>query len=95
MAKVIWLEESLNDLKRINAFLVEKNLDAASRALSAIAVATRNLENYPEFGKPYEGDINYRELFVPFGSRGYVIHYRIEGDNAVIVRVWHSREERY
>jgi plasmid stabilization system protein ParE len=94
MAKVIWVEDSLNDLKRINMFLGKKNPDAASRTLSSIALATRNLEDYPEFGKPYEGDIDYRELFVPFGARGYVIHYRINKDNVVILRVWHAREHR-
>ncbi len=94
MTNVIWLEEALDDLNRINTFLAEKNLEAASRALNAIISATRNLQNYPEIGKPYEEDIHYRELHVPFGVRGYVIHYRLVDDTAVIIRVWHAREER-
>ncbi len=93
MASVIWLEDSLNDLKRINIFLSKKNPDAASRALSSIALTTRNLEDFPELGKPYEGDMNYREIFVPFGAKGYVIHYRLEKDEVVIVRVWHTLED--
>lgn len=94
MANVLWLESSLDDLKRINAFLAEKNPDAASRALNTIVNATKNLQDYPELGKPYESDIAFRELFVPFGARGYMIHYRLNMDDVVIVQVWHAREER-
>lgn len=94
MANVIWLESSLEDLKRINSFLVSKNPDAASRALNIIVNATRNLQDYPDLGKPYEGDIAFRELFVPFGARGYMIHYRLDQNAVVIVRIWHAREER-
>lgn len=36
----------------------------------------------------------FRELFVTFGARGYVIRYRIDKDHIVIVRVWHSLEQR-
>lgn len=36
-----------------------------------------------------------RELVVPFGVRSYVLRYIIDNDgNVVILRVWHSREDR-
>jgi plasmid stabilization system protein ParE len=35
-----------------------------------------------------------RELFVPFGAGAYVLRYRIHADTIVVLRVWHSREER-
>ena len=36
-----------------------------------------------------------RELYVAFGAGAYVIKYRIEAkDSVVIIRIWHSRENR-
>lgn len=35
-----------------------------------------------------------RELDIPFGKRGYVMRYRLDGDDIVILKIWHSREER-
>ena len=36
----------------------------------------------------------FRDLYAPFGRGGYTIRYRIKQQTIIIVRVWHSREER-
>ena len=38
--------------------------------------------------------MNFRELSVRFGARGYVIRYRYVDDVVVIVRAWHALEDR-
>lgn len=35
-----------------------------------------------------------RELFLPFGTGGYILRYIKDGDTVVIVRAWHSKEQR-
>jgi len=48
---------------------------------------------HPGIGKRLEGRDD-RELFVPFGQRGYVIRYQLDADDIVILRIWHSLEDR-
>jgi plasmid stabilization system protein ParE len=33
-------------------------------------------------------------VVAPFGRGAYVLRYRIDDDAVVVLRVWHSREER-
>jgi len=35
-----------------------------------------------------------RELFMAFGAGAYVLRYMPEKTGVVVIRVWHSREER-
>lgn len=53
------------------------------------------LEVFPNSGRP-SGIAGVRELIVPFGRAAYVVRYAyLTGRNEVVVlRVWHSREER-
>ena len=38
--------------------------------------------------------MDFRELSVKYGARGYVIRYRPIDDEVFIVRVWHTLEDR-
>ena len=35
-----------------------------------------------------------RELYLPFGSGGYVLRYVVAREEIVVIRVWHAREDR-
>lgn len=35
-----------------------------------------------------------RELFIPFGQRGYILRHRLQGETIIILRIWHGLEER-
>jgi len=94
MPKVIWLPEALTDVERLHDFLAEKNANTASNALRCIQAAARQLESFPEIGRPMPDRIR-REIFAAFGAGAYVIRYRLdEQGRPVVVRVWHSREWR-
>ncbi len=92
---MIWLPEALEDIERLHDFLKEKSPQAAARAAKAIVDGARILEGAPEAGRPMNDETERRELFVRFGAGAYVLRYRLDAAGTVVViRVWHSREER-
>jgi len=90
--------EALDDLKRLQAFLIEKDPAAAARAVDAIETSFGLLEYSPfSCRKAWPGDRPLlRELVIPFGSAGYVALFEIDGPGRVtILAVRHQREEDY
>jgi len=94
VAEIVWLPEAQGDLRRLHEFIAQHSPDAAARAVQAIVESVDVLSAFPESGRPWEPDMAYRELVVPFGARGYVVRYRVVGARVVIVRVWHGLEAR-
>jgi plasmid stabilization system protein ParE len=95
--KVRFTPEAEEDLFRLYDFLLEKDLDAAGRALEAIREATRLLQFSPFSCRKVRRDNPFlRELVIPFGSAGYVALYEIESERTVtVLAVRHQREEDY
>lgn len=90
--------EALDDLKRLQAFLIEKDPAAAARAVDAIETSIDLLEYSPfSCRKAWPGNRPLlRELVIPFGSAGYVALFEIDGPGHVtILAVRHQREEDY
>lgn len=94
MVIIKWLQEAKADLKRLHEFIEPHSPNAASQAVLTLIEAAKSLQEFPEKGRPWQFDLNFRELPVRFGSRGYVIRYRLYEDMVIIVRVWHSLEDR-
>jgi plasmid stabilization system protein ParE len=93
--QIKWLPEALADVERLHAFLKEKNQEAAARAARTILEGAELLKTSPSLGRPMPDDTGRRELFVSFGAGAYVLRYMQEDANTVvIIRVWHSRENR-
>jgi toxin ParE1/3/4 len=80
---------------RLRAFLLERNPQAAQRAVAAIVRAIDSLDVFPERGRPAPV-AGMRELVVPFGGSGYVVRFAIDAtrDEVVVLRIWHGREAR-
>jgi plasmid stabilization system protein ParE len=90
--------EAIEDLKRLQDFLIERDLAAAERALDAIESAFALLEHSPfSCRKAWPGDRPLlRELVIPFGDAGYVALFEIDNPRHVsILAVRHQREEDY
>lgn len=94
MPELLWLPESQQDISRLHEFLVEKNTHAAKRMVNVLLEGSQQLLEHPEIGKPMGDQLQRRELFLPFGASSYVLRYRLDKDNVIIIRVWHSRELR-
>jgi plasmid stabilization system protein ParE len=93
--------EALEDLQRIEDFLVELALEHGdfklpARALDSIQGEMRILETNPytcrmALDNPFE-----RELIIPFGGSGYVALFEILGEHEVAVSALrHQREDDY
>ncbi|WP_454718635.1 type II toxin-antitoxin system RelE/ParE family toxin [Caulobacter segnis] len=70
----------------------ERAPHVANRAVETIIAAYRSLGEFPERGRPIPEDL--RELIVPFGSASYVIQYDVQPQCVIILRVFHSLEDR-
>lgn len=92
--KLVWLPEARDDIQRLYDFLIEIDPRAAERAVRAIQLGARRLQELPRVGRRMNDDTERRELFVPFGAGAYVLRYRVHSDTVVVIRVWHSREAR-
>jgi plasmid stabilization system protein ParE len=96
MKQVRWTPTALRGLARVREFLGREDGSVAQLAVHRIRRATEMLRRHPELGRPCEDDEfpNLREVVAPFGRGAYVLRYRIDDDAVVVLRVWHSREER-
>ncbi len=95
MPQLKWLPEALADVERLHAFLLEKSPDAAARAAKVILDGAGFLTSIPDIGRPMEDDTGRREWAVSFGAGAFVLRYmRDKNDTVVIIRVWHSKENR-
>lgn len=92
--RILWLPEALADLERLYDFVVERDPAAAERVIRTIEEGAERLGALPELGRSMGDETGRRELFLPFGAGAYVLRYRLQQDAVVIIRVWHSREER-
>ena len=94
MATIKWLPEALDDLQRLHAFIEPHSPGAARRAVNTLINAADSLAEFPEKGRPSDVAVDFRELSVQFGARGYLIRYRYLDNVVFIVRVWHALENR-
>jgi len=94
VSAVRWLPEALRDIERLYEFLDGKSPEAAANAARTILEGALLLKDSPRIGRPMPDETGRRELFMAFGAGAYVLRYMHVGNNVVIVRVWHSREDR-
>ncbi len=92
--EVVWLPDAVADLARLRKFIQDKNPSAAKRAASKIKEGALTLMSNPESGRPVDSLSSFREILIPFGAGNYVLRYREDNVSIVVVRVWHSKEER-
>lgn len=95
--RVRYTAAAREDLRRLYAFLLERDLYAARRARDAIAKGTELLREFPFSCRKVAADDPFlRELVIPFGSAGYVALFEIEDSETVtILALRHHREDDY
>ena len=97
MPQVILSARAQGDIGRLRNFLLEKDINAAKRAVLAIREAFLPLKQSPIIGRPVEDHPELRELIIDFGASGYLAMYRYEraNDTVVILAIKHQREDGY
>ena len=97
MPRVILSARAQYDIGRLRNFLLEKDTNAAKRAVLAIREAFIPLKQSPVIGRPVEDHPELRELIIDFGASGYLALYRYEpaNDTVVILAIKHQREDEY
>ena len=95
-SEIAWLPGASRDVARLRDFIKSENPRAAQRASKRIVEGVNILQESPEAGVPVEDLIDYRDLMLTFGAGEYIIRYRQEAANRiVIVRVRHSKEDGF
>lgn len=90
-------EDARQDLRRLYAYMLEWDEDAAEKALDTITSAMEILKRLPFSCRKAPGNnALMRELVIPFGSSGYVALFRIDGsDTVTVAAIRHQREDDY
>lgn len=96
MPRLKWSQAALLDVNRLHAFLAPKSAEAAQRAIRAIRQGVKALGRHPGIGRPVEEmPSEFREWIIEFGQGAYVVLYRYDQKEVVILAVRHGREAGY
>ncbi|MEO8332611.1 MAG: type II toxin-antitoxin system RelE/ParE family toxin [Gallionella sp.] len=95
--KVRYTKAAKEDLKRLFAFLVERDVRAAQRARKAIGASIELLRQFPFTCRKATPENTFlREMIISFGAAGYVALFEIENDEVItILAIRHQREDDY
>jgi plasmid stabilization system protein ParE len=95
--RVRFTNAARDDIKRLYAFLLRRDVNAAERALLSIRKGMKILEEFPFTCRKASADNPFmRELLIPFGAAGYVALFEIEDSQHVtILAIRHQREDDY
>ena len=92
MTAVVYTLRALDDLDRIEDFLLEVDAPAARKAIPLIVSAIEILCQHPNVGRRRGSQV--RELVISRGKTGYVALYRYDEirDVARVLAIRHQRE---
>jgi plasmid stabilization system protein ParE len=90
--RLVWSPPSQADLARLHGFLAPKNRSAATAALRGLRAGARRLLEQPRMGQKLDS-IPRREVRRIFIG-DYEMRYEVRADAIVVLRIWHTRENR-
>ncbi len=96
--KVRLTAQAIEDLDRLYKFLLQRDLDAAGRAIAAIERGFALLAYSPFSCRKalLQRNPRWRELLIPFGHTGYVALFEIDDERTVTIAVVrHQRGQDY
>ena len=95
--KVRYTRTAREDLHRLFAFLVERDVRAAQRAGKAIGASIELLRQFPFTCRKATPDNAFlREMVISFGAAGYVALFEIENDETItILAIRHQSEDDF
>lgn len=92
MTKVFYQEQALDDMDRLEDFLLETDANAAREIIPLILSAVKALCLHPKIGRKVNAVA--RELVISRGKTGYIALYRYDEirDHVSILAIRHQRE---
>ena len=90
--KVKWSSRAVSDLARLHEALRPVAPDAAARVVQQLARAPDRLLDYPRIGEKLEAYEPREVRRIIVGD--YELRYEIAAATIVVLRLWHSRENR-
>ena len=90
---LVWSPVVRHDLIRLREFIQPHNPHAEQRSAEKIRKAAKTILDNPAIGTRIEGRKDH-EFFTAFGQGGYILRYQIIGLKIVILKIWHTREDR-
>jgi len=95
--RVRYTKAARDDLLQMFAFLLERDLQAATQARDAIGKSIAFLQEFPFSCRKAEPDNPFlREMVIPFGAAGYMALFEIEDSKTdTVLAIRHQREDDY
>ncbi|HEY9145323.1 MAG TPA: type II toxin-antitoxin system RelE/ParE family toxin [Thiobacillus sp.] len=92
MTAVVYTSQALDDLDRLEDFLLETDVPAARKTIPLIVSAVETLRLHPNIGR--RRGVQVRELVISRGKTGYIALYRYDEirDVARVLAIRHQRE---
>jgi len=90
--RIRWTEKASTDLVRLHDFLAPVAPEAAARIAQKLVRAPDRLLRYPRIGERLEAYEPREVRRIIVGP--YEMRYEIAADAILILRLWHSRENR-
>jgi toxin ParE1/3/4 len=84
---VVYAPRALRDLESISAYLIERNPAGAINVLRAIKSSIDTLSFFPQVGRLIDNAGHRR---VPVLRYPYLVFYRIEGDELLVLHIRHT-----
>jgi addiction module RelE/StbE family toxin len=81
---------ALNDLSRLRDFIAKNNPQAARHISQALRGSIQHLADHPQMGEALAAAASVRRWV----AGPYVVHYTIDGQILIVLRIWHGREQR-
>ena len=90
--KILWTSKASGDLARLYEFLKPVAPDAAARVIRGLVNAPDRLLAWPRIGERLDAYAPREVRRIIVGN--YEMRYEVRGTEIVVLRVWHTRENR-
>ena len=90
--KILVSETTARDLGRLEAWLLDKDPNAAVRVGPVLQAAIESLAEMPNRGRLVAHRI--RAMNATLGGSIYVVRYQVRGTTVLVTRIFHGREKR-
>ncbi len=91
--RISYAPEAIDDLKRLRAFIQEKNPPAAQRIANSLLKGISQLKRFPNLGVEVQ-QAPHPEMVRDLIIGRYTVRYLIRANKIDILRIWHHEEQR-